>query len=275
LCSASDATQSIKRESGNIDEGQLSPLTVANPQFMSPPLPSLLPSTPKLWGSLCQPEIVVATSVLSCVSGYGHLTPKTSSGQLFCILYSLVAIPVTGIMLISVGSHVSLSLQLFIAFIEKKILRRETQINTSTGLKSTVVTFVFMILIIIFGALLTSHTDGWTFVEGMYFTFISLSTIGFGDYIINNGELNDPDDKKAVAVNFTIVLITIGLCVVSSVLCSVSSVIEEKQRRMRKQLALSNAAVPGRLAMSAVNKIGKVGKSSQSENDNLTQEEKV
>lgn len=216
---------------------------------------------------------VIITIVLFRVSGYGHLTPKTSSGQLFCIFYSLVAIPVTGIMLISVGSHVALSLQLFVAFIEKKILRREVQMNTE--LKSTVITFVFMILIIIFGALLTSHTDGWTFIEGMYFTFISLSTIGFGDYIINNGELNDPDDKKAVAVNFTIVLITIGLCVVSSVLCSVSSVIEEKQRRMRQQLDLSNAAVPGRLALSAVNRISKVGKSSHNENDNLTSEEKV
>jgi len=202
--------------------------------------------------------------------GYGHLTPKTSTGQLFCIFYSLVAIPIAGIMLISVGSHVALALQLFITFVEKKLLRREVQGNTE--MKSTVVTFVFMLLIIIFGALLTSHTDGWTFVEGMYFIFISLSTIGFGDYIINDGELNDPDDKKTIAVNFTIVLITIGLCVVSSVLCSVSDVIEEKQKRMR-EMDLHTAVVPGRMALSAVNKISKVGKNS--ERHTLTSEEKV
>lgn len=176
-------------------------------------------------------------------------------------------------MLISVGSHVALALQLFITLVEKKIMRREVQVNTEV--KSAVVTFVFMILIIIFGALLTRHTDGWTFVEGMYFTFISLSTIGFGDYVINDGELNDKDQKKAVAVNFTIVLITIGLCVVSSVLCSVSSVIEEKQKRMREQLHLSTAAVPGRMALSAVNKFSKVGKSNATEKDTLTNEEKI
>lgn len=186
------------------------------------------------------------------------MTPKTSSGQIFCIFYSLVAIPVAGIMLISVGFHVSLALQKFISFVEKKLLRREMGHNKEV--KSTVVTFVFMILIIIFGAILTSHTDGWTFVEGMYFTFISLSTIGFGDYIINNGELNDPDDKKSVAVNFTIVLITVGLCVVSSVLCSVSSVIEEKQKRMRMHMSAGTVTAPGRMALSAVNKIAKTGK---------------
>lgn len=28
------------------------------------------------------------------------------------------------------------------------------------------------------------HTEGWTYREGLYFAFISLSTIGFGDYVI-------------------------------------------------------------------------------------------
>lgn len=203
-------------------------------------------------------------------SGYGHLTPKTSGGQIFCIIYSLVAIPVAGIMLISVGSHVSLALQTFISFVEKKLLRREMGLNTEV--KSTVVTFVFMVLIIIFGAILTSHTDGWTFVEGMYFTFISLSTIGFGDYIINNGELNDPDDKKSIAVNFTIVLITVGLCVVSSVLCSVSSVIEEKQKRMRMHMSAGTVAAPGRMALTAVSKITKTGKNNRPEKQSLNNE---
>ncbi|XP_031557461.1 two pore potassium channel protein sup-9-like [Actinia tenebrosa] len=214
-------------------------------------------------------SVFLAFSIMTTI-GYGHLTPKTSGGQIFCILYSLVAIPVAGIMLISVGSHVSLALQKFISFVEKKLLRREMGLNTE--MKSTVVTFVFMILIIIFGAILTSHTDGWTFVEGMYFIFISLSTIGFGDYIINDGELNDPDDKKSVAVNFTIVLITVGLCVVSSVLCSVSSVIEEKQKRMRMHMSAGNIAGPGRMALSAVTKITKTGKNDRSEAQKLNNE---
>lgn len=32
--------------------------------------------------------------------------------------------------------------------------------------------------------LLFSYVEGWTFGEGFYFSFITLSTIGFGDYVV-------------------------------------------------------------------------------------------
>ena len=141
-------------------------------------------------------------------------------------------------MLISVGNHVSLAIQVFIRFMEKTCFSRV--VSGSAELKSTVVTFLLMILMIIFGAILTSHTDNWSFMEGIYFFFISVSTIGFGDYVVNDGELKSSDHGKTIAVNFTIVLITLGLCVVSSVLCSVSAVIEERQRRLR--MCMPNSA---------------------------------
>ena len=107
---------------------------------------------------------------------------------------------------------------------------------------------------IIFGTFLTSHTDGWSFIEGSYFTFISVSTIGFGDYVVNDGELQSTNHGKTFAVNFTIVLITQGLCVVSSVLCSVSAVIEERHRGMRIELpgSATNALNAAYLALNTV-----------------------
>lgn len=29
-----------------------------------------------------------------------------------------------------------------------------------------------------------SHVEGWSFREGFYFAFVTLSTIGFGDYVV-------------------------------------------------------------------------------------------
>lgn len=162
------------------------------------------------------------------------MSPQTWQGQLFCIFYSLIAIPVAGIMLLSVGNHVSLAIRVFIRFLERTCLSSVR--SGSAEFKSFFVTFLLMVLMIFFGAILTSHTDGWTFIEGCYFTFISVSTIGFGDYVVNDGELKSTNHAKTFAVNFTIVLITVGLCVVSSVLCSVSAIIEERQKRMRMQL---------------------------------------
>lgn len=180
------------------------------------------------------------------------MSPHTWQGQLFCIFFSLLAIPVAGIMLLSVGNHVSLVIRVFIRFMEKTCLSRV--VSGSAEMKSTIVTFLLMILMIIFGAILTSHTDGWSFIEGTYFTFISVSTIGFGDFVVNDGELQSTDHGKTFAVNFTIVLITLGLCVVSSVLCSVSAVIEERQRRMRIELpgSATNALNAANLAFNTV-----------------------
>lgn len=162
------------------------------------------------------------------------MSPHTWQGQLFCIFFSLISIPVAGIMLISVGNHVSLAIRVFIRFIEKTFLSGVE--SGSAELRSSVVTFVLFILMVIFGAILTSYTDNWSFMEGMYFFFISVSTIGFGDYVVNDGELRSSDHSKTIAVNFTIVLITIGLCVLSSVLCSVSAYIEERQKQIRMRI---------------------------------------
>lgn len=33
-----------------------------------------------------------------------------------------------------------------------------------------------------------SHVEGWSLSEGFYFAFITLSTIGFGDYVVGEEE---------------------------------------------------------------------------------------
>lgn len=40
------------------------------------------------------------------------------------------------------------------------------------------------LLLLVIPPLLFSYVEGWTFGEGFYFAFITLSTIGFGDYVV-------------------------------------------------------------------------------------------
>lgn len=40
------------------------------------------------------------------------------------------------------------------------------------------------LLFLVIPPLLFSYMEGWTFGEGFYFAFITLSTIGFGDYVV-------------------------------------------------------------------------------------------
>ena len=92
--------------------------------------------------------------------------------------------------------------------------------------------------------------EDWTFVEGMYFWFITFSTTGFGDYLpyflkherISQFSMNTSFEQYSVDVSrdptfvlwaIMYVLIHIfGLCVVSSVLNSIMAAFEERKRRL-------------------------------------------
>ena len=192
------------------------------------------------------------------------MTPQTWQGQLFCIFFSILSLPVAGLMFISIGNHLSLAIRVFVRFMEKTGPCRVVSVSAET--KCTIATVILLLAMIVLGAILTSHTDDWVFVEGAYFMFISVSTIGFGDYVINDGELQSPDRSKAIAVNLTIVFITVGLCVLSSVLCSISAVIQERQTRMRMNLpiAVSNALNATNLPLITDNSISPIKSSKQS-----------
>lgn len=44
------------------------------------------------------------------------------------------------------------------------------------------------LLFLVFPPLVFSYVEGWSYGEGFYFTFITLSTIGFGDYVVGKTE---------------------------------------------------------------------------------------
>lgn len=44
------------------------------------------------------------------------------------------------------------------------------------------------LVILIFPPMVFSHVEGWSFGEGFYFAFITLSTIGFGDYVVGENK---------------------------------------------------------------------------------------
>lgn len=61
--------------------------------------------------------------------GFGNLSPRTWYGQLFCVCYALVGIPLFGILLAGVGDHMGTVLRRAVAKIETLFLVRMVCLN--------------------------------------------------------------------------------------------------------------------------------------------------
>lgn len=113
--------------------------------------------------------------------GYGHTTPLSDMGKAFSILYALIGVPFTMLVLTACVQKLLVPLVL----VPVGLLQR-------WGLEprpAVVVHFVVLLVLVVLGffvapaAIFSTLEVSWSFLDGMYFCFISLFTIGLGDFV--------------------------------------------------------------------------------------------
>lgn len=173
-------------------------------------------------------SIFFAASVLTTI-GYGHIAPRTIWGRVFCMFYAFIGIPITGLMLRSIGDHLVDLIDRLVGCVDRRVLKREKP--QSTFVRTSIILFVLMVSMILMLAGLSTVYENWSLFEGIYFSFITLSTIGFGDFVPTEpkGEGVGHHAHVALFVMVTFVYITVGLSVVSSVLVSISRILETSE----------------------------------------------
>uniref|UniRef100_A0A665XBE6 Potassium channel subfamily K member 4 n=1 Tax=Echeneis naucrates TaxID=173247 RepID=A0A665XBE6_ECHNA len=115
--------------------------------------------------------------------GFGNISPKTEGGQLFCIFYALVGIPMFGILLAGVGDHLGTGLRKAVAKIEILFLKwriSPTIVRVMTAVLSILLGLMLFVAVPI---LVFQRVEGWSLLESAYFVVITLTTVGFGDYV--------------------------------------------------------------------------------------------
>ncbi|KAM5129088.1 potassium channel subfamily K member 1-like [Mantella aurantiaca] len=120
--------------------------------------------------------------------GYGHPFPISLGGKLFCLLYSIIGIPFTFSFLSIVGQNLLILLR------DKPLHFIHLRWNISQNKLQwihAIVLISFMSLVFFFlPAVVFDVVEGnWGYVDALYFCFISLSTVGLGDYV--PGEQSD------------------------------------------------------------------------------------
>lgn len=159
-------------------------------------------------------------------AGYGRMAPSTLWGRIFCIIYAIFGIPITGLMLKSIGERIAESIAQFWRIVDSHIFNREPhKIYT----KTVACIFLIVISMILALAALAMQYEGWTYFEGIYFAFITLSTIGFGDYVPQHPTTSEKAHPAYVIVFtvLTFLYFTVGLSAVSSALLAISRLFED------------------------------------------------
>ncbi|KAL2098714.1 hypothetical protein ACEWY4_005194 [Coilia grayii] len=115
--------------------------------------------------------------------GFGNISPHTEGGRIFCIIYALLGIPLFGFLLAGVGDQLGTIFGKGIAKVEKMFVKWNVS-QTKIRVISTVLFILFgCLLFVALPAVIFKHIEGWSALESLYFVVITLTTIGFGDFV--------------------------------------------------------------------------------------------
>ncbi|KOC65633.1 Potassium channel subfamily K member 9 [Habropoda laboriosa] len=151
-----------------------------------------------------------ATLVVSMI-GYGHSTPVTRPGKAFCMAYGMVGIPLGLVMFQSIGERLNKFASVVIRRAKTYLRFQKTE---ATQMNLMLATAFLSSIIMTTGAAVFSRYEGWSYFDSFYYCFVTLTTIGFGDYVAlqNDHALS----TKPGYVTLSLVLIFIGLAVVAA-----------------------------------------------------------
>ncbi|XP_067841267.1 potassium channel subfamily K member 5a isoform X2 [Heptranchias perlo] len=188
------------------------------------------------------PNAVIFAATVITTIGYGNIAPKTSSGRLFCIFYGLFGAPLCLSWISALGKFFGgRAKKLGEALTRKGMSPRTAQI-TCTAI------FIFwgVLVHLVVPPFVFRVTEGWSYIEGLYYSFITISTIGFGDFVAGV----DPNADYHILYRYFVELwIYLGLAWLSLFFnWKVSMFVQAhkaiKKRRKRRRGSMENVSNP-------------------------------
>lgn len=125
------------------------------------------------------PNAVIFAATVITTIGYGNIAPKTSAGRVFCIFYGLFGVPLCLTWISELGKFFGGRAKHLGQYLTKKgVSLRKAQFTC------TAIFLLWGVLVhLVLPPFVFMSQEGWTYIEGLYFSFVTLTTIGFGDLV--------------------------------------------------------------------------------------------
>ena len=215
------------------------------------------------------PKAFLFTITLMTTVGYGHIAPQTLSGKMFCILYALIGIPLMIVFSGEIGDLMAFGFRWIYSRVccrWCRVRRRHNELPISSDDSSSIppewkikqdeigketymptdkvnvpimVNLMLIFTFLFLGAVAFSNWEGWDLGTALYFCFITLTTIGFGDVwpresFLHYAEGVGPFMKMAVTIVYSI----FGMALVSMCIQLMQEQIMEKIRWLMTEIGM-------------------------------------
>lgn len=120
--------------------------------------------------------------VFPSLPGYGHTTPLSDAGKAFSIVYALIGVPFTMLVLTACVQRLMHPL----TYGPISMCQRRAGLQPRAA---SVVHFIVLLVLVVLGffvipaLVFSAIEESWSFLDAFYFCFISLCTIGLGDFV--------------------------------------------------------------------------------------------
>ncbi|KAJ8962402.1 hypothetical protein NQ318_018386 [Aromia moschata] len=123
------------------------------------------------------------SSTIVTTIGYGHVTPLSRTGKIFCIIYAMVGIPMTLVLLSALVERLLVPTIWLLQWLNSRLGHLYQPFNIRILHLFIIVAILVGFFLLIPAAVFASIEPEWDYLDSFYYCFISLTTIGLGDYI--------------------------------------------------------------------------------------------
>uniref|UniRef100_A0A915Q6V1 Potassium channel domain-containing protein n=1 Tax=Setaria digitata TaxID=48799 RepID=A0A915Q6V1_9BILA len=159
-------------------------------------------------------------------TGYGHVAPSTLGGRIFCIIYGLIGIPFTLLTIANLGMFLSKSTTITDKNnTDGKTTGRSDRFSIEYGGEESergicdcvFLGITFLTYLMLGSYALSLYEPDMDFFKAVYFNFITLTTIGLGDFV--------PKSDKYLLV--TLLYTTVGLALTTIAMEIIANVLKK------------------------------------------------
>ena len=111
------------------------------------------------------------------------MTPLSEGGKIFAIVYALIGIPLTLIMFTASVERLMILTSKLLSFLNRRLSHLYKPFNIRMLHLAIVLTLLLIFTFLIPAAIFMVIEEDWNYLDAFYYCFISMTTIGLGDYI--------------------------------------------------------------------------------------------